>query len=181
MIKILKYGQEADEAVLAQPDLLIHQFQDPVFKAVGSHQQVLVIAAEISQSHVFEEFRRIGTDGIGSGDEGYVRILLGGIFGALYGIFTTICRIHPFLNGFLKLSSAFVMVCISYKQSLRGYIKLLCTLFVSSFCLCGFYMAFSSFAKLQGNGNMLFLNLGYPYIFLIFLLFIWILITGSRF
>ena len=102
----------------------------------------------------------------------WYRVLLGGIFGSLYGIFTTICHLHPFLNGLLKLLSAFVMVCISYRQSIRGYIRLLCTLFVSSFCLCGFYMAFSSFAKLQGDGNMLFLNLGYPYIFLIFLLFI---------
>ncbi len=102
----------------------------------------------------------------------WYRLFFGGAFGSFYGIFTTICNIHPFLSGLLKFLSALVMVYISYRQSIRGYIRLLCTLFVSSFCLCGLYMAFSSFATLEGKGNMLFLNLGYPYIFLIFLLFI---------
>ena len=105
----------------------------------------------------------------------WLRLVLGGSFGAFYGIFSVVCNINSFLNGFLKLLCAFVMVYISYRQSLRGYIRLLCTLFVSSFCLCGIYMAFATFAKLEGNNNALFLNLGYPYIFLIFLGFLFIL------
>ena len=104
----------------------------------------------------------------------WLRLVLAGGFGALYGIFTVVCKIHPFLNGLFKLLCAFVMVYLAYRQSLRGYIRLLCTLFLSSFCLCGFYMAFSSVAKLQRSENMLFLNLGYPYIFLIFLLFLFL-------
>lgn len=105
----------------------------------------------------------------------YLRLVLGGCFGAFYGIFAVVCRIHPFFNGFLKLLCAFVMVYISYRQSLRGYIRLLCTLFISAFCLCGLYMAFSSFVKLENSADALFLNLGYPYIFLIFLLFLFLL------
>ncbi len=105
----------------------------------------------------------------------WVRLVLGGCFGAFYGIFSVICYIHPFINALLKLLCAFVMVYISYRQSLRGYIRLLCTLFASSFCLCGIYIAFSSFTELKHSENALFLNLGYPYIFLIFLIFLFIL------
>ena len=104
----------------------------------------------------------------------WLRLVIAGIFGSLYGIFTVVCKIHPFLNSLFKLLSAFVMVYLAYRQSIRGYIRLLCSLFLSSFCLCGFYMAFSSVAKLQGSENMLFLNLGYPYIFLVFLLFLFL-------
>ena len=104
-----------------------------------------------------------------------LRIVGGGILGALYGIFSVICRVHPLLNGFLKLLCAFVMVYIGYSQSMRGYLRLLCTLFISSFCLCGIYMGFSSVFKVESTGNSLFLNLGFPYIFIVFLLFLFIL------
>lgn len=105
----------------------------------------------------------------------WIRLVLGGCFGAFYGIFSVICYIHPVINAGLKLLCAFVMVYISYRQSPRGYIRLLCTLFISSFCLCGLYMAFASFSKLEGSEDALFLNLGYPYIFLVFLLFLFLL------
>lgn len=101
-----------------------------------------------------------------------VRLLLGGIFGAFYGIFSVICKVHPFLNAFLKLLCAFVMVYISYRQSLRGYVRLLCTLFISSFCLCGIYMGFSAYTHLKGSEDALFLNLGFPYIFIVFIVFL---------
>ena len=104
----------------------------------------------------------------------WLRLIIAGSFGSFYGIFTVVCKIHPFLNGLFKLLCAFVMVYLAYRQSIRGYIRLLCTLFLSSFCLCGIYMAFSSVANLQRSENLLFLNLGYPYIFIIFLIFLFL-------
>ena len=104
-----------------------------------------------------------------------LRIVGGGMFGAFYGIFSVVCRVHPILNAILKLLCAFVMVYIGYSQSVRGYLKLLCTLFISSFCLCGIYMGFSSAFNVERVENSLFLNLGFPYIFIVFLLFLLIL------
>lgn len=101
-----------------------------------------------------------------------LRLALGGIFGAFYGIFSVICKVHPLLNALLKLLCAFVMVYISYRQSLRGYVRLLCTLFISSFCLCGIYMGFSAYTNLKGSEDALFLNLGFPYIFIVFIVFL---------
>lgn len=71
------------------------------------------------------------------------RIISGGVFGGLYGVFTVMLKMNFFFFNFMKLFFALVMLFIAYRESLYGYLKLYITMLLVSFCMCGAVTAFN--------------------------------------